>query len=300
MHAIAEGLVLRRPAAAQRHAVAHFVFEAVMTGPTLLADLVNTSQRVGEHAGRRTKIARLADFLRRLSPEEIDIGVSYLAGVTRQGRSGIGYALIRDAQPAANVEVSELTLAEVDATLDQIAGASGRGSIADRTRLLSALFARATTREQEFLARLLLGELRQGALEGLMIEAVAAAADLPAANLRRAAMIAGGIVSVASLALAEGASGLSHFAIALFQPLAPMLAQPADDITDAMAHIPMAALEWKLDGARVQVHKSGGDVRIYTRTGNDVTAAAPEIVSAVLGAQAQSLILDGEAIVLKP
>jgi len=270
-----------------------------MTGPTLLADLVDTSQRVGEHAGRRTKIARLADFLRRLSGEEIDIGVSYLAGVTRQGRSGIGYALIRDAQPTANVEASELTLAEVDTTLDQIARASGRGSIADRTRLLSALFARATTREQEFLARLLLGELRQGALEGLMIEAVAAAADLPAANVRRAAMIAGGIVSVASLALAEGASGLSHFAIALFQPLAPMLAQPADDITDAMARIPMAALEWKLDGARVQVHKSGGDVRIYTRTGNDVTAAAPEIVSAILRAQAQSLILDGEAIALK-
>ena len=208
--------------------------------------------------------------------------------------------LIGGARPNINVEVPALTLMEVDATLDQIARASGRGSIADRTRLLSALFARATTREQEFLARLLLGELRQGALEGLMIEAVAAAADLPAANVRRAAMIAGGIASVASLALTEGAVGLSRFAIALFQPLAPMLAQPADDITDAMTRIPMAALEWKLDGARVQVHKSGDDVRIYTRTGNDVTSAAPEIVSAVLRAQAQSLILDGEAIALKP
>src|SRR6202049_1326774 len=270
-----------------------------MTGPTLLADLVDTSQSVGEHAGRRTKIARLADFLRRLSAEEIDIGVSYLAGVTRQGRSGVGYALIRDAQPAGNIESPGLTLAEVDSTLDQIARARGRGSLAERTRLLSTLFASATAREQEFLARLLLGELRQGALEGLMIEAVAAAADLPAANVRRAAMIAGGIVSVASLALSEGAAGLSRFAIALFQPLAPMLAQPADDISDAMARIPMAALEWKLDGARVQVHKDGGEVRIYTRPGNDAPAAAPEIVSAVLRAQAQSLILDGEAIALK-
>jgi DNA ligase-1 len=270
-----------------------------MTGPTLLADLVDTSQSVGEHAGRRTKIARLADFLRRLSAEEIDIGVSYLAGVTRQGRSGVGYALIRDAQPAGNIESPGLTLAEVDSTLDQIARARGRGSLAERTRLLSTLFAGATAREQEFLARLLLGELRQGALEGLMIEAVAAAADLPAANVRRAAMIAGGIASVASRALTEGATGLSRFAIALFQPLAPMLAQPADDISDAMARIPMAALEWKLDGARVQVHKNGDEVRIYTRTGNDVTAAAPEIVSAVLRAQAQSLILDGEAIALK-
>jgi DNA ligase-1 len=246
------------------------------------------------------KIARMASFLRTLAPSEIDIGVSYLAGVTRQGRSGIGYALIRDARPTINVEVSALTLMQVDATLDQIARASGRGSIAERTRLLATLFAKATAGEQEFLARLLLGELRQGALEGLMIEAVAAAADVPAATVRRAAMVAGGIASVALPALTEGAAGLSRFAIALFQPLAPMLAQPADDITDAMIRIPMAALEWKLDGARVQVHKNGDEVRIYTRTGNDVTAAAPEIVSAVRSAQGQTLILDGEAIALKP
>jgi DNA ligase-1 len=271
-----------------------------VTVPTLLAELVDTSQGVGESAARRSKIARIAEFLRRLAPGEIDIGVSYLSGVTRQGRSGVGYALIRDAQTAANVEAPTLTLTEIDATLDRIARARGRGSVAERTALLSALFARATAREQEFLARLLLGELRQGALEGLMIEAVAAAAELPAASVRRAAMIAGGIASIASAALTEGAAGLSRFAIALFQPLAPMLAQPADDIADAMARIPMAALEWKLDGARVQVHKRGDDVRIYTRTGNDVTAAAPEIVAAMSRAQAQTLILDGEAIVLKP
>jgi DNA ligase 1 len=272
----------------------------VDSGPTLLAKLVDTSQAVGEHAARRTKIARMADFLRGLAPLEIDIGVSYLAGVTRQGRSGIGYALIRDARPAANGEEPELTLTEVDDTLDQIARATGRGSVAERSRLLSALFAKVTAREQEFLMRLLLGELRQGALEGLMIEAVATAAEVPAVTVRRAAMIAGGIASVASPALTEGAAGLSRFAIALFQPLAPMLAQPADDIADAMSHIPMAALEWKLDGARVQVHKSGNEVRIYTRTGNDVTAAAPEIVSTIQQAQAKALILDGEAIALKP
>src|SRR6202165_4118739 len=182
-----------------------------MTGPTLLADLVDTSQSVGEHAGRRTKIARLADFLRRLSAEEIDIGVSYLAGVTRQGRSGVGYALIRDAQPAGNIESPGLTLAEVDSKLDQIARARDRGSLAERTRLLSTLFASATASEQEFLARLLLGELRQGALEGLMIEAVAAAADVPAATVRRAAMVAGGIATVAATALTEGAAGVTPF-----------------------------------------------------------------------------------------
>ena len=271
-----------------------------MAAPNLLADLVDTSQRVGENAARRTKIARIAEFLRGLAPEEIDIGVSYLAGVTRQGRSGIGYALLRDARPNSNSEVPVLTLTEVDATLDQIARASGPGSIAERTRHLSTLFGRATAREQEFLARLLIGELRQGALEGLMIEAVAAAADVPAETVRRAAMVAGGITAVAASALTQGAAGLSRYAITLFQPLAPMLAQPADDIADAMARIPMAAFEWKLDGTRVQVHKSGESVRIYSRTGNDVTAAAPEIVSAVRSAQAQALILDGEAIALKP
>ena len=242
----------------------------------------------------------MAEFLRGLAPSEIDIGVSYLAGNIRQGKIGIGWALIGNARATASVEKFELTVIEVDAALEEIARASGRGSIAERTRLLSALFARATAREQEFLARLLLGELRQGALEGLMIEAVAAAAGVPAETVRRAAMVAGGIAAVAASALNEGAAGLSRYAIALFQPIAPMLAQPADDIADAMARIPMAALEWKLDGARVQVHKSGRDVRIYTRTGHDVTAAAPEIVSAVGYAGAQSLILDGEAIALRP
>ncbi len=225
----------------------------------------------------------MAEFLRELTPEEIDIGVSYLAGATRQGRSGIGWAAVRDAQPASNARNPELTLIDVDAALGQIAGAAGRGSIAERTRLLSELFARATAREQAFLARLLLGELRQGALEGIMIEAVGSAAGVPAETVRRAAMVAGGIASVA----------------ALFRPLSPMLAQSADDVADAMARIPIAALEWKVDGARVQVHKNGEDVRIYTRTGNDVTAVAPEIVSAVREANAKALILDGEAIALK-
>ncbi len=270
-----------------------------MPRPRLLSELVETSRGVGEHASRHSKIARIAEFLRGLAADEIDIGVSYLSGATRQGRSGVGYALVRDARPSAYAETPALTLIEVDQTLQRIARSSGRGSIGERTALLSSLFATATEGEQSFLSRLLLGELRQGALEGLMIEAVAAAADLPAASVRRAAMVAGGIARVAAPALTEGAAALERFTVALFQPLAPMLAQPADDIADAMARIPMAALEWKLDGARVQVHKSDDEVRIYTRTGNDVTAAAPEIVSTVQGLPAQTLILDGEAIVLR-
>ena len=133
-----------------------------------------------------------------------------------------------------------------------------------------------------------------------MIEAVASAGALPADAVRRAAMIAGGIASVAAIALTEGAAALGRFAIALFQPLSPMLAQPADDIEDAMSRIPLAALEWKLDGARVQVHKQGEEIRIYSRTGNDVTVAAPEIAEAIAQVRAQTLILDGEAIALKP
>jgi ATP-dependent DNA ligase I len=265
----------------------------------LLTDLVETSRGVGEQSARRAKIARMADFLRALGPGDIALGVSYLAGETRQGRSGVGWAMLRDARPGASAECPTLTLAEVDAALEEIARASGPGSLAERTRLLAALFAQATSREQEFLARLLVGELRQGALEGLMIEAVAAAADLPAEAVRRAAMVAGGIAAVAASALSEGAAGLGRYAIALFQPLAPMLAQPAADVAEALAKIPAAALEWKLDGARVQVHKAGEEVRIYTRSGNDVTVAAPEIAAAVRRARARALILDGEAIALR-
>jgi len=267
---------------------------------TSLAELVDTSQRVAEDASRRKKIAHLAELLGRLPPAEIGIGVAYLSGITRQGRTGVGWALLRDAQSStASAAAGELTLTEVDAILERVARASGPGSNVERATQLSALFGRATPAEQAFLARLLLGELRQGALEGLMIEAVAAAKRLPVATVRRAAMIGGGIVAVAPSALIEGEAGLARYAIALFQPLAPMLAQPADDIAQALAQIPAAALEWKLDGARVQVHKRGEEVRIYTRTGNEVTAAAPEIVAAVREVDAQELILDGEAIVLK-
>ncbi len=265
---------------------------------TLLLHLVDASERVGSTSSRRSKIAEIAGLLRALEPDEIDIGVAFLAGETRQGKAGIGYSLIQSAQ-SAPAQSSGLELRAVDRALAEIAQTAGRGSIAERTRLLTKLFAAATEREQSFLARLLLGELRQGALEGLMVDAVANAANLPVAEVRRAAMIAGGIAAVAKPALTQGLSGLQLFSIKLFQPLAPMLAQPADDIPDALARIPAASIEWKLDGARVQVHKADADVRVFSRTGNDVTAAAIEIVEAVRALDAHALILDGEAIALK-
>ena len=265
---------------------------------TLLREVVDASEQVGSTASRRSKIGEIAGLLRRLQPDEIGIGVAFLAGETTQRKTGIGYSLIDNARIAAAREAS-LELRSVDHTIDLIARTTGRGSVIERARLLRELFAAATEREQSFLVRLLLGELRQGALDGLMIEAVASAAELPAPDVRRAAMIAGGIAAVAGPALTRGHEGLKTFSIALFQPLAPMLAQPAEDISDALARIPNASIEWKLDGARVQIHKAGQQVQVFSRTGNDVTAAAIEIVEAVRKLDADTLILDGEAIALR-
>ena len=266
---------------------------------TLFAELVATSDRVASLPGRNAKIAAIASLLSGLAHDEIALGVAYLSGETRQGRKGIGHATIRDAQPDRAADAPSLALRDVDATLDAVAQMSGRGSALARRDRLRALLESATTAEQAFITRLLLGELRQGALEGLMIEAVAAAAELPAAEVRRAAMVGGGVAAVATAALTRGRDALRDHAIALFHPLAPMLAQPADDIEDAMARIPAASIEWKLDGARVQVHRQDNEVRLYSRTGKEITAAAPEIVEAVRALQPRDLILDGEAIALR-
>ena len=266
---------------------------------TRLAELVAVSDRVAALSGRRAKIDALAAFLRGLEPDESAIAVASLAGTLRQAGGGLGYALLRAAQPDGAAALPTLTLADVDTALDAVVASRGAGSQARRREHLRALLSRATPGEQAFLARLILGELRQGALEGLMIEAVAAASGVPVASVRRAAMVGGGIAVVGPAALRDGAGALAAFAIELFQPLAPMLAQPADDLGDAFARVPLAAVEWKVDGARVQAHKSGDDVRLYTRTGNDVTVAAPEIVEHVRALPATSLILDGEAIALR-
>ncbi|HEX6002443.1 MAG TPA: ATP-dependent DNA ligase, partial [Burkholderiales bacterium] len=163
-----------------------------------------------------------------------------------------------------------------------------------------ALFSRATAEERDFLVRLIVGELRQGALKGVMAEALASAADVPAAALRRAATFAGNLSEVAQIALAEGAAGLTRFSIRLMQPVLPMLSQPAQDTDEALERLGTAAFEWKLDGARVQVHKDGDAVRVYTRNLNEVTPRVPEIVAAARSTLSASLILDGEAIALRP
>jgi DNA ligase 1 len=265
----------------------------------LLASVVETSRRVTDTTKRLEKIDLLARLIRQLSPEEIEIVVPFLSGQTRQGRIGIGYATVRDARnsPAG---ASTLEILEIDGILQKITGVSGSGSQRQRLELLQSMFSRATEAEQQFLTGLLMGELRQGALEGIMLEAVAKASGLAADRVRRAAMMAGDIARVARAAMEQGEAGLAQYDVQLFRPVQPMLAQSADDVPEALACIGEAALEYKMDGARVQVHKSGDDVVVYSRSLKDVTAAVPEVVEFTRALPAKDLILDGEVISLQP
>ena len=265
-----------------------------------LYDIVTTSRSVRETNARSDKIRHLAACLRRVERDEIETAVALLSGEPRQGRIGLGPATLHNAMPQDAAPAPELTLAEVDTTLGHIAQTCGAGSAAGRVRLVRALFARATKDEQDFLLRALLGELRQGAVEGLMVEAVAQAAELPIGDIRRALMVSGDLRGVAMAALTEGRQALARFSVRLFQPLKPMLAQTAEDSGEALRQLGTAAFEYKLDGARIQAHKEANDVRIFTRYLNDVTAAVPEIVEAVRGLPIRSLILDGEALACHP
>jgi ATP-dependent DNA ligase I len=265
----------------------------------LLASVVDTSRRVADTSKRLEKIGLIASLIRQLRPEEIEIAVPFLAGQTRQGRIGIGYATLRDARKSPAHEAG-LKVIEVDRILQSLTEVSGSGSQSRRLDLLQAMFARATEPEQQFLTGLLMGELRQGALEGVMLEAVAKASGISSVRVRRAAMMAGDIARVARAAMESGEAGLEQYDIQLFRPIQPMLAQSADDIPEALAAIGEAALEYKMDGARVQVHKSGDHVAVYSRSLKDVTPAVPEVVDLVRAMPAKDLMLDGEVISLLP
>lgn len=264
----------------------------------LFCDLVAASNRVAGTRSRLAKLRELAQCLRALAPLEIEIGVLWLAGETRQGKIGLGYAAIQQAKPAAAEEAS-LTLIEVDQALDEIMTTRGPGSAARRKNRLCSLLSQATAEEQSFLSRLVVGELRQGALAGLMVDAIAEAASLPVAEVRRAAMYSQQVGALARAALAEGRAGLAQFQIRVLSPIAPMLAQTAPDVETALEQLGgNAVFEWKVDGARVQVHKSGETVRVYTRSLNDVTDAVPEVVEIVRGIAAREIVLDGETVAL--
>jgi DNA ligase-1 len=233
-------------------------------------------------------------------PDEIALAAGYLCGVVPQSKLGVGWASLQAAASGPAAESATVELAELDAALDLIARTAGKGSAETRQRLLRELLARLTDDERRFLVGLVTGELRQGALEGLVLEAVARAAGVPADELRRAVMLAGDLARVARAALTEGSAGLGRFNVQLFRPVLPMLAGTAESEAEALAELGEAALEWKLDGARVQIHKAGDEVRVYSRRLNEVTAAVPELVEQVRALPARELILEGEAIALRP
>lgn len=264
----------------------------------LLAELVECSRAVADAPGRLDKVGRLADLLRRAGPAEIEVVVGFLSGEPRQGRVGVGPAVFRALDPPA-APAATLTLLEVDASLDRLAALSGSGSGRRRAALVGELLARATAPEQDFLVRLLVGELRQGALEGVMEDAVARAAGVPAAAVRRAHMLAGELRAVAVAALTGGRAALDRFSIRLFQPVKPMLAQTAEDVGEALGGggaPDQKAFEYKLDGGRIQVHRAGDEVRVFTRRLNDVTGALPEVVEVARALPVRSVVLDGEAL----
>jgi len=226
--------------------------------------------------------------------------VAFLSGEPRQGRIGIGASVIRETKPLSAASGPVLSLQEVDDIFGQIATTGGRGSSGDRARLLRDLLTRATADEQDFLVRLVVGELRQGALEGVLIEAVARAGKASPASVRRAVMMAGALAPVARALIGEGESGLAHFTVQMFRPVQPMLAHTASGIHEALTNLEQdAALEWKLDGARMQVHKAGDDIKVFSRNLRDVTSAVPEVVEAAQALRGHDVILDGEVIALR-
>ncbi|MCW2691146.1 MAG: ATP-dependent ligase [Mycobacterium sp.] len=269
----------------------------------LLADVATASAEIGAVSARLAKVARIADLLdgagEEGEPTLVPTVVSWLSGELPQRQIGVGWAALRSL-PTPRAE-PVLTVAEVDAAFSAIGAVSGRGSQARRADLVNDLFAAATDSEQTFLRRLLGGELRQGALGGVMADAVAKVAGVGAPVVRRAAMLGGDLPAVAAAALTGGEVALSEFTLRAGQPVGPMLAQTATGITEALERLGgEAVFEAKLDGARVQIHRAGDQVSIYTRSLEDVTARLPEVVDAALALPVSDLIADGEAIALRP
>ena len=263
----------------------------------LLSEMADASEAVAGTSSRLAKVEVLARALHDAGPAEVTIAVAYLSGELPQRQIGVGWATLRDAAPPAGAP--SLTLADVDAAFTAIGSVSGKGSVAARKELVDGLFGRATAREQSFLLRLLSGELHQGALEGAMADAIARAAQVPGPAVRRALMLCGSMGMVAETALAEGSAGLGKFGLQVGRPIGPMLASSAATIADALARISPAAVEWKMDGIRVQVHISGGRARLFTRTLDEITDRMPEVTEILAGLPVRDAVLDGEVIALR-
>jgi ATP-dependent DNA ligase I len=279
----------------------------------LLDKVARTSAAVAAAPGRLAKVAEIAGLLREVPQPEIPAVVAFLSGELTQRQIGVGYAAIMDllgpagsAELAAPPHTPALTVTEADETFGAIGAQAGPGSQAERRQLLRDLLARATESERQFLVRLLAGELGQGALAGVMAEAIAAAAGVPAAAVRRAFQVGGSLTRAATAALGEaddpGRAEAALLAVLLQvgQPVRPMLAATAPTIGAALDKIAPAAVEWKIDGIRIQVHRDGDQIRVFTRTLDDITARVPEIVTAARSLAATTAVLDGEAVALRP
>jgi DNA ligase-1 len=294
----------------------------------LLSEVAQVSAAVTATSARNAKIEQIAALLGRVPPGEVSVAVAFLSGELLQGQIGVGYAAVSEmlrapAAADATVRAAEdaaaehrapapdqaagLTLTDVDAAFETIGAVTGPGSQAERRRLLTELFARATPREREFLVRLLAGDLGQGALEGVMTDAVARAAGVPAEDVRRAHQLGGSLPEVARAALGgtprsadRAQAALRGFTLRVGRPVRPMLAASAPDIAAALDRISPAAAEWKIDGIRIQVHRSGRQVAVFTRTLEDITARVPEIAEAALSLPVADAVLDGEAVALTP
>ncbi|MEW2019439.1 ATP-dependent DNA ligase [Rhodococcus sp. NPDC076796] len=265
----------------------------------LMSRIVETSRAVAATRSRKVKIEQIGALLAEADVGDIEPAVSWLSGELPQGRIGVGWRTLADLDVAAAAD-STLTVAEVDEAISSVAATSGAGSAARRVALLTDLFSRSTAEERQFLIRLVTGELRQGALEGIMVDAVAAATNLPQAPVRRAFMLSGRLPATAIAAITGGVDALDAFRLEVGRPVRPMLASPAESLRGAWEQLSGdVTVEYKLDGARIQVHRSGTDVSIYTRTLRDITASVPELVDLVLALPCDSVVLDGETLALE-
>jgi DNA ligase 1 len=262
---------------------------------TLLADVVTASQEVAATSSRSKKVAILAGLLGQLDSNEVALAVGFLAGVPRQGRVGVGYATIYgvDPPPATN---ASLTIDELDSAITKVRDLTGSGSAARRKQILGELLRRATQQEADFVKRLFTGGLRQGALAGLMVDAVAKAAGVSGSIVRRALMLSGDLTRTADIAITKGEEGLREVGFEIFRPILPMLASTAASVSDAVESFQRSSVEWKLDGIRIQIHRRGDTIRIYTRNLNELTHALPGIVDAVRRLAVTQVVFDGEAL----
>ena len=260
-----------------------------------LADLVACADEVAATSSRTAKIEALAELLLGADRDEAGVVAGLIAGDPRQGRIGVGWATVAALRTASAAQPT-LSVADLDGVLDAVAGASGEGSTQRRLDLLGGFLARTTAAEADFVRRLLVGELRQGASEGVVVEAVARAARVPAASVRRALMLVGDLGETAAVALSRGRPGLEAVGFRILRPIRPMLASTADDAASAVADMGRCSVEWKLDGVRIQAHRRGDEVRIWTRNLNEVTGRLGEVVEVVRALPVHTAALDGEVL----